>query len=203
MAFWFEFGSTYSYLSACRIEALAEQAGVDVEWRPFLLGPIFTDRGWNTSPFSVYPDKGLHMWRDMGRRAAVHALPFRRPTFFPQNGLLASRVMLVGLDEGWGAAFAKAVYRAEFVQDQPIADVDTLAPLIEQAGGNAHAVLARTSVEAIKSRLRSFVDEARQLGVFGAPTFVCRGELFWGDDRLEEALLWCCGSHPAQSMANP
>ena len=67
--FWYEFASPYSCLSALRIEELADRAGVDLRWRPFLLGPIFAAQGWNTSPFALFPSKGRYMWRDTARRA--------------------------------------------------------------------------------------------------------------------------------------
>ena len=95
--FWFDFASTYSYLTAMRIRPLAAAAGVVVRFRPFLLGPIFKAQGWDTSPFSIYQAKGRYMWRDLERLAADLELPFRRPDPFPQNSLLAARVALAGL----------------------------------------------------------------------------------------------------------
>ena len=88
--FWFDFASTYSYLSAARIRPLAAEAKVRVRFRPFLLGPIFKAQGWGTSPFNLYEAKGRYMWRDMERLAAGLGLPFRRPDPFPQNSLLAA-----------------------------------------------------------------------------------------------------------------
>lgn len=101
LTFWFEFASTYSYLSAMRIEVLAEEAGVGIVWKPFLLGPIFKAQGWDTSPFNLYPAKGKYMVRDMERIAEARGLKFRLPDPFPQNGL-HGRLALVGLEEGWG-----------------------------------------------------------------------------------------------------
>src|SRR4051812_14984829 len=95
--FWFEFASTYSYPAAMRIGALAEAAGVTVRWRPFLLGPIFKEQGWDTSPFNLYPAKGRYMWRDLERVCDAIHLPFRKPESFPQWSLLPARVALVGL----------------------------------------------------------------------------------------------------------
>src|ERR1700730_18764383 len=110
LQFWYEFASNYSYLSAMRIEELAREAGVEVDWRPFLLGPIFKSQGWHTSPFNLFPAKGRHMWRDVERICAELKLPFRRPDPFPQASLLAARVALVGLgDDVWGKDFCLAV----------------------------------------------------------------------------------------------
>mgnify|MGYP001373346485 CR=1 FL=1 len=90
--FWFEFASTYSYLSVMRIERAAQAAGVDIAWKPFLLGPVFLALGWNDSPFNIYPPKGRYMWRDLERLAAKEGLPFQRPSRFPRSGVLAARV---------------------------------------------------------------------------------------------------------------
>ena len=92
--FWYEFASTYSYLAAERIEPLARKKGVTVNWRPFLLGPIFHAQGWNSSPFKIYKVKGDYMWRDMERLAERYGLPFRIPVAneLPQHSVLAARV---------------------------------------------------------------------------------------------------------------
>src|SRR5271156_5038834 len=87
--FWFDFASTYSYLAAMRIRALAAAAEVTIAFRPFLLGPIFKTQGWDTSPFNLYPAKGRYMWRDLERQCADQRLPLQRPDPFPQNSLLA------------------------------------------------------------------------------------------------------------------
>ena len=76
--FWYEFGSTYSYLTVSRIEDLAHAAGVTVSWRPFLLGPIFEKQGWNDSPFNVYQAKGRYIWRDMERLCVNYRVSFVR-----------------------------------------------------------------------------------------------------------------------------
>ncbi|RZA32377.1 MAG: 2-hydroxychromene-2-carboxylate isomerase, partial [Lysobacteraceae bacterium] len=90
--FWFEFGSNYSYLSLMRIEALAERAGVPLHWKPFLLGPIFRELGWQSSPFAEQKEKGEYVWRDMARRAAKYGIPFTRPSSFPRRAVLPMRV---------------------------------------------------------------------------------------------------------------
>jgi 2-hydroxychromene-2-carboxylate isomerase len=188
LEFWYEFASTYSYLSAMRVEALASAAGVEIVWKPLLLGPIFRTQGWDTSPFNIYPAKGRYMVRDMERLAAARGLPFRLPQPFPQNSLHAARLALIGLAEGWGAAFTRAVYDAEFAGGADIGDKRVLAGLLTRLGLDAEALLARSELPETKQRLRQQTEEAQELGIFGAPTFLARGELFWGDDRLEAAL---------------
>lgn len=189
--FWFEFASTYSYPAAMRIAALAEDAGVAVRWRPFLLGPIFKAQGWSTSPFNVYPEKGRYMWRDLQRTCDTLHLPFRKPEPFPQNTLLAARVALVGLAQNWGEAFCRKVYSAEFADGRNIGETPTVADILTALGQDADAVLAQAHSDAGKAALRTQTEEAARLCIFGAPSFVTAdGELFWGNDRLEAALDW-------------
>jgi 2-hydroxychromene-2-carboxylate isomerase len=189
--FFFEFGSTYSYLAAMRVDDLARTAGTIVRWRPILLGPIFQTQGWNDSPFNLYPQKGRYMWRDLERLTVELGLPFRRPDPFPQSSLLTARVALVGLAENWGEAFCRAAFTAEFGDGRQIADKTVIADLLQGLGVAPQSVLERAHSDEIKAKLRAETEFARVLGVFGAPTFVTAdGELFWGNDRLEQALSW-------------
>jgi 2-hydroxychromene-2-carboxylate isomerase len=189
--FFFELASTYSYPAAMRIGTLAEGAGVEVRWRPFLLGPIFRAQGWESSPFNLYPSKGRYMWRDLERVCGRLGLPFRRPDPFPQPSLLAARIAHVGLDEGWGEAFCRAVYAAEFGQGRPIGEEAVMRELLAGLDLASEPALARARSDEIKDRLRATTAAAERLGVFGAPSFVCAdGELFWGHDRMAEALAW-------------
>jgi 2-hydroxychromene-2-carboxylate isomerase len=185
---WLELASTYSYLAAARIEPLARAAGVEVAWRPFVLGPIFAKQGWSDSPFNLYPAKGAYMWRDMERLCARYGLPFRRPTAFPRNSVRAARVALVGADQPWGPPFVQAVLRANFGDDRDIGDRDVLVELLDRQGLVGRDVVAESESPAWRPRLREQTERAEQLGVFGAPSFVVGSELFWGNDRLEQAL---------------
>jgi 2-hydroxychromene-2-carboxylate isomerase len=190
--FWVEFGSTYSYVAAMRVAPLAQAAGVSVRWRPFALGAIFKAQGWPAdSPFNWQPAKGRYMWRDMERLCAEQGLPFRRPDPFPQSSILAARVALIGMDEGWGEDFARAVFRAAFAEGRQIGEAGVIGDLLGGLTPEPPSVLAHAQSDEIKARLRAQTDEAARLGVFGAPSFVTPdGELFWGNDRLERALAW-------------
>jgi 2-hydroxychromene-2-carboxylate isomerase len=188
MDFFYEFASTYSYIAAMRIAPLAQAAGVAVRWRPFLLGPIFKAQGWDTSPFNLYPAKGRYMVRDCEREAAANGLTFRLPEPFPQNTLLAARVAIAGLEEGWGEEFSRKVYRAQFAERRQVGDRDVIGEIVDALGQNGAAALARAGSDDIKGKLRRNTAEAQQHGIFGAPSFIARGDLFWGNDRLEQAL---------------
>ncbi|HWK50213.1 MAG TPA: 2-hydroxychromene-2-carboxylate isomerase [Steroidobacter sp.] len=188
--FWFEFASTYSYPTAMRIEALAASRGVQVVWRPFLLGPIFNQQGWNDSPFNIYPIKGRYMWRDMERLCEELGLPFRRPSAFPRNGLLAARVICAHAEAAWVPDFTRAIYRANFVDDAEISDPAVVERCLADLGQDATAILVAAQTQPAKDKFRSQTVAAMERGIFGAPSFVVGNELFWGNDRLEAALAW-------------
>lgn len=191
LQFWFEFASTYSYLSVMRIGALAEAAGVSVAWRPFLLGPIFKAQGWSTSPFNLYPAKGRYMVRDIARIATARGLAFQMPQTFPANGLRAARLATLGLGEGWGQEFTRRVFTAQFGNGQDIADEELLSGILASLGLDGADVHNRAADATVKDALRAATEEAMAKGIFGAPAFLTEdGELFWGDDRLEQALAW-------------
>jgi 2-hydroxychromene-2-carboxylate isomerase len=189
--FWFDFASTYSYPAAQRIGPLAAAARVKVRFRPFLLGPIFQAQGWESSPFNVYPAKGRHMWRDLERLCADLGLPFKRPEMFPQQSVLAARVALVGLKEKWGKNFCLALFRAEFAEGRRIDDAGAIGEILARMKVEPAPVLEIARSNELRVALRTETEEAQRLGIFGAPTFIAPdGEMFWGNDRLERALLW-------------
>jgi 2-hydroxychromene-2-carboxylate isomerase len=188
--FWFDFGSTYSYPAVMRIEAEAAKKGVAVGWNVLLLGPIFAKHGLNTSPYKANPVKGAYMWRDLERLAVKYGLPFKQPPEFPQNGLLAARVALV-LDPDDVPAFSREVFLYEFGEGGVISDDAPIRAVLTKLGHDADAVVAKAQAEDNKLALRLQVEHAASLGIFGAPTFVTKdGELFWGHDRLDDALEW-------------
>jgi len=188
--FWFEFASTYSYPAAMRIEPLARGAGVTLVWRPFLLGPIFAGQGWRDSPFNIYPAKGRYMWRDLDRICERLGIPLRRPSQFPRNGLLAARVATAAAAAPWLADFVRGVYHANFADDRDIAQRDVVSAVLTTLGIDAEPWLEQAASEAVKGQLRASTDEAMAVGIFGAPTMRVGDELFWGNDRVEEAIAW-------------
>ncbi|HEY7534446.1 MAG TPA: 2-hydroxychromene-2-carboxylate isomerase [Thermodesulfobacteriota bacterium] len=188
--FWFEFASTYSYLSVMRIEDRAREAGIPVEWKPFLLGPIFRNQGWNTSPFNIYHAKGIYMWRDIERLCDKYNIPFKQPSKFPRNSLLSARVGCIAMSERWCQEFTRAVFRANFALDREIADPMIITEILDSIGLDGSGLIKRAESPENKEILRKQTEEAISLGIFGAPTFVVGTELFWGNDRLEDAIDW-------------
>jgi len=190
IACWFELASTYSYIAAHRAPALASRHGVHLQWRPFLLGPVFGAQGWRDSPFNLYPAKGAYMWRDMERLCHRLGLPFRRPSRFPRNCLLAARVACAHAEAPWCPDFVRAVYRANFADDLEVGERAVIERLLASVGQDAQPVLAHAETPEMKAKLRQHTEEAVALGIFGAPTFVVGRELFWGNDRLQDAIDW-------------
>jgi 2-hydroxychromene-2-carboxylate isomerase len=189
--FWYEFASTYSYPAAMRVERLATAARVAVRWRPFLLGPIFGAQGWNDSPFNIYPAKGKNMWRDLERICAAEDIPLVQPPFrFPQNGLKAARIALSGEAAGWTPAFTRAIYTANFAEQKDISDDAVLAAVLTKLGLDAAAIVAAANTAENKDKLKKQTEEGIARGLYGAPSFFAGDELFWGNDRLEQAIAW-------------
>jgi 2-hydroxychromene-2-carboxylate isomerase len=133
-------------------------------------------------------EKGVYVWRDMERQAAKYGLPWKKPVRFPQNTVLPMRVALCGRDEPWMHPFCRALARANFAEDRDINTVETVTEVLESVGLPAAAILARAQSPEEKPRLRAQVQRAQALGIFGAPTFFVDGEMYWGNDRLEDAL---------------
>jgi len=188
--FWFDFASTYSYLSVCRIEDLAKKYSINVEWKPFLLGPIFNAQGWDTSPFNIYKAKGDYMWRDIERLCKKYDIPFIKPTEFPRNGLLAARVSVAFEGKTWVSEFIKLVFIANFSEDKDISNEEVVSSILNSLELDADQIIAHAKTQESKYKLREQTQLAADKAIFGAPTFVVGNEIFWGNDRLEDALDW-------------
>ena len=188
MDFWYEFASPYSYLAAMRIADMAKAKGVEVKWRPFLFGAIFKMMKLPAPPMQMCPQKFEYMWLDVVRQAKRRGLEMNQPPEFPRSAVLPSRVALIGLGEGWGEEFSRAVFQANFVHGEDIATPDVIDKILEGMDQDAPAILEQASSQEIKDQLRAQTQEAFDIKIFGVPTFMAGDEMFWGDDRLELAL---------------
>lgn len=190
MDFFLFFGSTYAYLSVMRIDALASAAGVEIVWRPFNVRRIMIDM--ENIPFANKPAKAAYMWRDIERRAARYGLEFRKQPPYPADPeFFANRVGLVAAEEGWCSDYARASYRAWFLDHKVIGTDNVTQDIVAALGKDLDAVMARANSSEIVDRFDAETEAARSLGIFGAPTFMVDGEMFWGDDRLDDAIEWC------------
>lgn len=189
--FWFDFGSNYSYLSVMRIEALAAARGVRIGWRPFLLGPVFRDLGFDNSPFVLQKQKGAYVWKDMERQCRKYGIPLKRPTTFPRAALLAMRVALLGADREWIAGYCRKIMQLNFAHDRDIGSLEVVSEALDELGLPAPQIIGEAQGHANKLRLREQTAVAAARGIFGAPTFFVGDEMFWGNDRLDDALDYC------------
>jgi 2-hydroxychromene-2-carboxylate isomerase len=176
-----------------RIEAAAARAGVQIRWKPFLLGPIFRSFGWETSPFVLQKAKGDYVWRDMARECRKAGLVWRKPSTFPRTALLPLRVAILGAEQDWMGGFCRHIMSLNFADDRDIDVPDVVVEVLAQLGLQGNEILTAAQSETNKLKLREQTETAKVKGIFGAPTFFVGDEMFWGNDRLDDALAYAAG----------
>ncbi|UCI10564.1 2-hydroxychromene-2-carboxylate isomerase [Mesorhizobium sp. B1-1-8] len=196
--FFYFFGSGYAYLSVMRIDAMAKQSGIAVRWRPFNVRTVMAE---NNIALRTQAAKVKYMWRDLERRAAMHGIPYVRTPIWPTDpDLLANRVAMVAAEEGWCEAYTLASFRAWYLEGMALGSRAHLQHVLAPLGQDVDDVTAKADGARAHERLKAETDAARSYGIFGSPAFVVDGEMFWGDDRLEEALAWAAGRHDLQAL---
>jgi 2-hydroxychromene-2-carboxylate isomerase len=197
--FWFTMGSTYSFLSVMRLARVGGETGIAVRWRPFHLLIILNEM--KHVPFADKPLKMAYMWRDIERRAARYNLPVNVPAPYPcKQSVVANQVAVAGMREGWGEDFVRAAYRRWFVLGQPTGDEPNVSESLREIGQDPARILPLAASDEIKAALSAETDAARELGIFGSPTFTVGRELFWGDDRLDDAIDWARSGRLARAV---
>ncbi len=188
--FYFFIGSTYAYLSVSRAAEEAASAGVTLNWMPFSVRTLMREQ--NNSPFSGKPVKLKYMWRDIERRAERLRIPFVGASQYPIDPEeRANHVATLASTEGWCQEFAQAAYETWFLRKLDPGEPENLRSILESLGRNPDACTAKAESAEIVGLYKARTDKARELGIFGSPTYVAGSEIFWGDDRLEDALAWC------------
>ena len=186
--FWFSIGSIYTYLAVMRLPEVEKQAGVSFRWRPFSIRVIMKEM--DNFPASK-PQKLAYSWRDAERRAASYGFPFPLTPAYPiKEYERANRVAIVGAAEGWCEGYVRATYRRWFVEHQEAGSEPNLSDSLKEIGQDPARVIALAGSDETGAAYRAATNEARSLGIFGVPAFVTGGELFWGDDRLDDAVRW-------------
>ena len=188
--FYFDFSSPYGYLAAQAIDDLGARHGIDVAWRPFLLGAVFKITG--ARPLPQTPMKDVYLAADMPRAARLLGVPFVMPEAFPFQSLAACRAYywLVEDDPPRARAFAKAVFQGAFAEGRDMSIAETVIAEAGKLGVDEAALAAALQDQAVKDRLRREVDAAVARGVFGSPFFFLDEEPFWGHDRLDQIDRW-------------
>jgi 2-hydroxychromene-2-carboxylate isomerase len=186
--FWFSIGSLYTYLSVMRLDRIEETQDVTFRWRPFSVRAIMIEM--DNRP-ATKPVKLAYLWRDLERRAGMNLLDFpKRPPYPLKNFDLANRIAVVGAAEGWCPDYARATYARWFGLGEEAGSEPNVSKSLKEIGQDPARVVALAQSDEIGRAYDAATAEARSLGIFGAPTFVTRGEIFWGDDRLENAVRW-------------
>ena len=195
--FYFDYSSPYGYLASERIEALAERHGRAVVWRPILLGAVFKVTG--QRPLTEAPMKGEYAVHDFRRSAREHGIAFEQPATFPIGAVAAKRATLWLREHDEEAmrtrtpALIHALYRAYYRDGLDISAPGTVLDVAASEGIDRDVLSAALAGQSLKDRLRAEVETAIERGVFGSPTTVVDGEMFWGHDRLDMLDRWLGG----------
>jgi len=185
--FYFDLGSPYAYLTAERISGVFTDAELEQpEWQPILLGGLFQRFGRDSWANGPEREDGI---AEVERRARELSLaPLVWPDPWPGNMLFAMRVATFAKQTGRTVSFALAAFRQAFAAGRDLSEHDNV--LISAAACELHpnAVSKAAGTESVKNALREATDQAAERGVIGVPSLLVSGEVFWGDDRLEEAV---------------
>lgn len=192
--FWYSIGSTYSFLTVMRLDDWCVEHDATVQWRPFNVRTVMSAQ--QNIPFTGKPEKSAYMWRDIERRAAKYRIHANLPAPYPISDLaLANQVATLGASEGWGKDFTQSLYRIWFEDGVEAGDETALTEALHRCQKDPRPTLARARSADAVTALERETETAVKLGVFGAPSFVVRGEVFWGDDRLDDAFSWARVGH--------
>jgi 2-hydroxychromene-2-carboxylate isomerase len=135
--------------------------------------------------------KGAYVWKDMARQCRKYGLEWTMPSRFPRSALLPLRIACLGAEQPWIGAFCRRIATLNFVDDRELEDANLIAQVLTELGQPASQIMADALGDANKLALRAQTEVARLLGIFGAPTCVVEGEIYWGNDRLDDALDHC------------
>ena len=186
--FWFSIGSMFTFLTVMRIDRVEDTTDIRFVWRPFSVRAIMIEM--DNIP-ARKPAKLAYMWRDIERRATGALCDFpKRPPYPLKNFDLANRIAVVGATEGWCEDYVRATYARWFGLCEEAGSEPNVSASLKEIGQAPKRVLALAESEETGRAYDAATAEAKALGIFGAPTFVTRGEVFWGDDRLEDAVRW-------------
>src|SRR5512145_458920 len=189
--FFFDFSSPYSFLASEQIEPIAARHGRTVRFRPILLGVVFKVA--DSAPLTEqYGPKAKYSVHDFARSARFAGVTYRHPSRFPIGAVTASRAVLWLQEHRPEQAnpFVHAVFRAFFQQDRDISEPAVVAEVAQALGLDGAQLVEGTQAADVKDALRRQVEDAVAMGLFGAPTIVVDGEVFWGNDRLPQVERW-------------
>ena len=188
--FYFSIGSTYTYLSVTRILDVEKENQVKFNWKPFSVRIIMNEM--NNHPF---PDdkknKVDYMWRDIERRAEGYGFSAKTPVPYPLTEFdLANKLAILGLKEGWGIDYVRLTYKRWFQEGKEPATEPNITEIFQELKIEQKKVMEDVMKDEIENQYQLNTNNARDNKVFGSPSFVLNKEIFWGDDRMEDAISW-------------
>ena len=188
--FFFSIGSTYTYLSVTRIVEIEKKEQIKFNWKPFSVRAIMKEM--NNIPFPKDKlNKVNYMWRDIERRAKGYGFFAKTPVPYPLSEFdLANQIAILGLDKGWGVDYVRMTYKKWFQENKEPAIDPSISEICNELKINKDEILLEAKTELIVSKYLANTNSARNHKIFGSPSFVVGNEIFWGDDRMEDAINW-------------
>ena len=188
--FYFSIGSTYTFLSVTRILDVEQKHGVKFNWKPFSVRAIMKEM--NNIPFPKdKKNKVDYMWRDIERRAKEYGFFAKTPVPYPLTQFdLANKLAILGLKEGWGVDYVQITYKRWFQENKEPAIEPNISEICSKLKLDKEKIISKANSEEIEKEFLSNTDSARKNKIFGSPSFIVNNEIFWGDDRMEDAINW-------------
>ena len=188
--FYFSIGSTYTYLSVTRILNVEKEHQVKFNWKPFSVRAIMKEM--NNIPFPKDKlNKVNYMWRDIERRAEGYGFFAKTPVPYPLSEFdLANQIAILGLNKGWGIDYVRLSYEKWFQEGKEPAIDPNLSEVCKELNLDKDEIISQAHSKEIIENYNSNTDSARKNKIFGSPSFIVKDEIFWGDDRMEDAINW-------------
>ena len=189
--FWYSIGSTYTYLSTQRLAQIETVNEVVFEWCPFSVRSRMIEM--ENVPFMAEKkrDKIDYMWRDVQRRANFYGFNAKVPAPYPLKEFdLANKVAILGKDHGWIKEYTILTYKKWFLDHLEPGSEPNLSSTLKEIGLDSDNVIKQAQTDEIEQKYLKNTEMAKNKGIFGSPTFIVENEVFWGDDRCEDAIKW-------------
>ena len=188
--FYFSIGSTYTYLTVTRILDVEKKHRIKFNWKPFSVRVIMKEM--NNIPFPKDKiNKVNYMWRDIERRAEGYGFFAKTPVPYPLSEFdLANQIAILGLDKGWGTDYIRLTYKKWFQEGKEPAIDPSISEICKELGLIKNEIISEAKSEIFEKKYMTNTDSARENKIFGSPSFVVENEIFWGDDRMEDAIKW-------------
>ena len=188
--FFFSIGSTYTYLSVTRILEVEKKNQVKFTWKPFSVRAIMKEM--NNIPFPKDKlNKVNYMWRDIERRAEGYGFFAKTPVPYPLSKFdLANQIAILGLEKGWGIDYVRLTYKKWFQEGKEPAIDPGITEVCRELNIDKDETISQANSKEIINNYNLNTNSARDNKIFGSPSFVVKNEIFWGDDRMEDAVNW-------------